>query len=138
MTEPKRGHRHQGAREFRPNAVKRRALLHLLHSCHRGMGRSITFADLAVAVRMNERTCREYVEAIRRECDPRHRIGTLPFPPYGVFVVETEEEWELVSRVNWSRVGEMAATATAFDQACREWFHPSRAMQVSLGFEEAM
>lgn len=98
----------------------------------RGRDKAITASHLAAVTRLSNRTVRAVVAELRRQGYP---IASAVNPPYGYYLPASLEEARECQAQLWSRVGEVAATARAFDRAYGE--HTQGRQMVLDLFDEA-
>jgi hypothetical protein len=110
---------------------KPRRVLDEVRRC-RGRSQAMTARQLARVTGIREREVRAIIADLRRQ---GHAIGSAVNPPYGYFMPVTLDEARECQAQLWSRVGEVAATARAFDRAYGE--HTQGRQMVLNLFDEA-
>lgn len=104
-------------------------LLAYLKAVAKGRERALTAKQLSRIFRTTEREIRETISRLR---DEGHLIASTVKPPYGFFVPCNKEEVDETSRQLWSRVGQIAKTARAFDAAANSAYDLGRHEQEQI------
>lgn len=95
---------------------RQRKVYAVIEEC-RGRKRAMTARQIARFAGLNERCVRMVIADLRKE---GYAVASAVNPPYGYYLPASLEEARECQAQPWSRVGEVAATARAFDRAYGE------------------
>ena len=95
---------------------RQRKVYAVIEEC-RGRKRAMTAKQIARFAGLNERCVRMVIADLRKR---GYAIASAVNPPYGYYLPASLEEARECQAHLWSRVGEVAATARAFDRAYGE------------------
>lgn len=112
---------------------RQRRVYAVVENC-RGRKRALTAKEIARFAGLNERHVRAIIADLRKA---GHAIASAVNPPYGYYLPASLEEARECQAHLWSRVGEVAATARAFDRAYGETVEGRQMVLDLIGGESA-